>query len=130
MYAKEKVLKRKNRYSDKQDSDQTNKELPPTNSIKGRGSKTRFSQKEGKEQPKKIPTTTVVIVPSTKNGILVKKLKESEPTMAKLSGFMIRFQEAGGSRLSNQFNTDLGRGKHCGRGCYPCESKEEKRENC
>ena len=52
--------------------------------------------------------------------------------MAKITGFRIRYQEAGGAKLINCFNQDLGKGLHCGRKvCPPCDSNpQEKRQNC
>ena len=38
---------------------------------------------------------TVVFVPSTKGGLLVKKLKEKEESLAEMTGFKIMYQEAG-----------------------------------
>ena len=93
-------------------------------------------QKHGKKRNKflkdgRVDTTTVVFVPNTKGGTLVKKLKEREDKMSELTGFRIRFQEAGGSQLKNLFNTDLGKGNHCGRQpCPPCDMNGERRENC
>ena len=50
--------------------------------------------------------------------------------MKELTGFGIRFQEAGGSQLRHSFNLDLGKGKPCGRECPPSTSNGNKRENC
>ena len=75
-------------------------------------------------------TTTVLFVPSTRGGILARKLREEE-VMSEITGFKIRFQEAGGTQLRNKFNTDLGRGKHCGRkDCHPCDVDGDSRQNC
>ena len=75
----------------------------------------------------KIPTTTVVFVPNTKRGILVNK---QENNMSNITGFRIRFQEAGGSQLKNMFSSDLAKGTHCGRtSCPPCDGPGDKKEN-
>ena len=51
--------------------------------------------------------------------------------MSEITGFKIRFQEAGGSQLRNKFNTDLGKGKHCGtKDCHPCDVDGDSRQNC
>ena len=72
--------------------------------------------------------TTVVFVPSTRGGLLVRKLKEDR--MADITGFRIKFQVAGGSKLINCFDKDLGKGLHCGRTpCPPCDSTD-KRQKC
>jgi hypothetical protein len=74
---------------------------------------------------------TVVFVPSTRGGMLTRKLREREEVLAGITGFKIRFQEAGGSQLGNMFSTDLGKGNHCGRKCPPCDgSDSENRQNC
>ena len=89
--------------------------------------KKRAFQRDGKVRGK---NTTVVFVPSTRGGLLVRKLKEEEDRMADITGFRIKFQEAGGSKLINCFDKDLGKGLHCGRTpCPPCDSTD-KRQNC
>ena len=73
---------------------------------------------------------TVVFVPSTNGSLLLKTLKEDEERMAALTGFKIKYQEAGGSVLCNAFCKDLGKGQHCMRkDCPPCNGSD-KRENC
>ena len=49
-----------------------------------------------------------------------------------MTGFRIKFQEAGGTKLASFFSTDLGKGAHCGRSpCPPCDThKDGKRPNC
>ena len=50
--------------------------------------------------------------------------------MAELTGFRVKYQEAGGDILTNFFDKNLASGKHCGRtGCPPCEMKDGK-VNC
>ena len=50
--------------------------------------------------------------------------------MAEMTGFRIKYQEAGGNVLVNSFDKDLGKGPHCRRvPCPPCDSSD-KRENC
>ena len=63
---------------------------------------THWGRKSNLLQP-----STVVCVPSTKSGILAKKLRENEEKMSKKTGFKIKFQEAGGTQLKNLFSTDL-----------------------
>ena len=77
-----------------------------------------------------VECSTVIFVPNTKSGTLVRKLREREEVMKELTGFGIKFQEAGGSQLGNSFSLELGKGKHCGRVCPPCTMNGEKRENC
>ena len=77
-------------------------------------------------------TSTVMFVPNTKGGILLKKLKEMEEKLCILTGFKIKYSESGGTPLANMFNEDMGKGLHCGRDdCPPCDGGEEgKRQNC
>ena len=50
--------------------------------------------------------------------------------MAEMTGFRVKYQEAGGSVLANTFDNNLGSGQHSGRvSCPPCE-KPDRRENC
>ena len=79
-----------------------------------------------------ISTKTVVFVPNTKGGMLVRKLRERENILGGLTGFRVKFQEAGGSKLASLFSTDLSKGAHCGRSpCPPCDTNEAgKRPNC
>ena len=76
-------------------------------------------QKVGKER--KRTAATVIFVPSTKGSLLLKSLKEDEERMSEITGFKIKYQEAGGSVLTNFFCKDLRKGMHCGRPvCPPC----------
>ena len=76
----------------------------------------RAFQKDGKAGRSKDTTNnTVVFVPSTKGGLLVRKLMDEDDKMAVLTGVRVKFQEAGGSKLVNCFEKDLGKGQYCGR---------------
>ena len=55
-------------------------------------------EKEGKKT-KKIETTTVFFVDSTKGGILAKRLRAEEDRLASLTGFRVKIVESGGSQL-------------------------------
>ena len=69
---------------------------------------------------------SVIFVPSTRGGILTRKLREREDELARLTRFSIKFQEAGGTQMLRMFSTNLGGGLHCGRKpCPPCDSSEE-----
>ena len=41
-----------------------------------------------------VEVKTVVFVPSTRGGVLVRRLRETEETLANITGFGIKFQEA------------------------------------
>ena len=88
-------------------------------------------QKVGKKRNKKRTAATVIFVPSTKGSLLLKSLKEDEERMSEITGFKIKYQEAGGSVLTNFFCKDLGKGMHCGRPvCPPCTGVTAVRGNC
>ena len=77
---------------------------------------------------KSITPSTVMFVPSSRGGILTAKLREREDHMASMTGFRMRFQEAGGMQLGKLFSTDLARDIPCGRQtCWPCRTSKEKR---
>ena len=120
--AKGKAMKKSTWYRDGKQKFDEGKSKKNRETVKGRKS----FQQDGQ-----VRTATVVFVPSTKGGVLTRKLREREEVLASLTGFKIRFQEAGGSQLASLFSTDLGKGKHCGRDCPPCDgSSTESRQNC
>ena len=55
------------------------------------------------DDKEKVYLETVIFVPSTRGGILVRKLRDREETLAGITGFGVKFQEAGGSRLMKMF---------------------------
>jgi hypothetical protein len=68
----------------------------------------------------------ILTTPSTRGGILTRKLREREDELARLTGFNIKFQEAGGTQMLRMFSTHLDGGLHCGRKPWPpCDSSEE-----
>ena len=93
-------------------------------------------QKDGNQRKQTrdpgVPTTSVMFVPNTRRGILVNRLKEGEDELARITGFRIKYQEAGGVQLGKMFSTDLARDQPCGRNvCWPCQtSKEGETKNC
>jgi hypothetical protein len=75
--------------------------------------------------------SSVMFVPSMKGGILLKKLKEKEQELSKLTGFKIKYVEMGGAKLGNSFSTNLCKGMHCQKvSGGPCNINGEKREDC
>ena len=46
-----------------------------------------------------VEVKTVVFVPSIRGGILVRRLREREETLANITGFGIKFEEAVGTQL-------------------------------
>ena len=92
--------------------------LPSTRSGGRIGKTKKIFRKAGKKPGTQATNATVVFVPSTRGSTLVRSLKEDEDRMAEITGFKVKFQEAGGSILANAFNTNLGSGQPCGRaGC-------------
>ena len=71
-----------------------------------------------------------MFVPSTRGSTLLKSLREDEDKMAEVTGFRVKYQEAGGSTLTNAFNKNLGSGQHCVREACPTCKKTEGREDC
>ena len=124
-------MKRSNWYKGKDSKDESWTGLPKS---RPGGRISKLSQprrrkrflKAGKET-KSLVAATVIFVPSTKGSILLNSLKEDEDQMAELTGFRVKYQEAGGVILANSFNKDLGKGRHCGRACCPhvTSQKEE-----
>ena len=122
-----KVMKKTNWY---RDGPRDDKDFQQPGSLGGKGNKK--SQKYLKTGKSRMNTSTVMFVPNTKGGILLKKLKEMEEKLCILTGFKIKYSESGGTPLANMFNEDMGKGLHCGRDdCPPCDGGEEgKRQNC
>ena len=119
--SKEKALKRGNWFKGKDDKTETF--LHET----GGGVKKKPFLKAGWKNKLRKSAATVVFVPSTRGGTLVRMLMEDEDKMAEMSGFRVKYQEAGGSILANAFEKDLGSGQHCGRAaCPPCQIPGER----
>ena len=115
---KMKMMARENWYKDKQqeEKDKNNPEL-------------RKSNKNNSQKAGKIQTSTVIFCPSSLRGLLIAMMKENEEKLSQITKFKIRYQEAGGRKLSMLFSTELADGEHCGRECPPCNSGEG-RPNC
>jgi hypothetical protein len=123
--SKEKALNRGNWFKGSSNKEESWKGLTKTGGVR----KKPF-QKAGDRCKLKKAATTVVFVPSTKGSTLIKSLRDEEDRIAEITGFRIKYQEAGGSVLTNAFDKNLGKGLHCGRpACPPCDNPG-KRENC
>ena len=75
----------------------------------GKGRKKKVFQKDGR-----VKTETVMFVPHSKGGTLTRTLREREEVLSSITGYRVRYQEAGGNQLANMFSTDMARGEHCG----------------
>ena len=127
--SREKALKRSTWFRGRKE-DESWENLPKPRSNGGIRKKKKIFRKAGEKGKLKQAAATVVFVPSTRGSILLKSLKEDEDMMAEVTGFRVKYQEAGGSILVNAFNKNLGSGQSCGRAeCPPCR-KPEGRENC
>ena len=128
--SREKALKRSAWFRGRMD-DESWEDLPKRKTGGGIEKRRRKTfQKAGKKGKSRQTAATVVFVPSTRGSILIRSLKEDEDMMAGVTGFRVKYQEAGGSILANAFNKNLGSGKSCGRDdCPPCR-KPEGRGSC
>ena len=127
--SKEKAMKRATWFRGKENEDEDDWNPLPLSKSSGRVSKKKkIFRKVGKSKPKSSDgNATVVFVPSTRGGILIQSLKDEEDTMAEITGFRVKYQEAGGSILANAFNKNLGSGQTCGRAdCPPCIESDGK----
>ena len=116
---KKKIMAKKNWYQDGKKDGNLTKTRMKKNFQKGGNDKVNME------------ASTVIFIPSTKGGVLVKMMRDNEKEMAKITRFRVRFQEAGGIQLARMFSTDLAKGDACQRkDCPPCTSKEEKKTNC
>ena len=125
---KEKAMKRSTWYKGraKEDCLEGVSRPGPGGRVMKVGRKKKSFQKDGKVRE----AATVIFVPSTRGSVLIKSLKEDEDMMAGITGFRVKYQEAGGSKLTNFFEKDLASGQQCGRvECPPCR-KQEGRVNC
>ena len=127
--SREKAFKRANWFRGRKE-DEPWEGLPKSRSGGRIIKKKNIFQKAGGKEKIKKAATTVVFVPSTRGSTLIRSLREEEDKMAEITGFRVKYQEAGGSILANAFNKNLGIGQYCGREeCPPCR-KPEGRENC
>ena len=100
----------------------------------GGGQMTNNFQNDGKQvKTKKLQPSTVMFVPNTRRGTLVKKMKMNEDRLAEMTGFKINYIEAAGMKLGRVFSLDLSKNQPCGRSmekCRSCSSPGETVENC
>ena len=64
---------------------------------------------------RRVDETTVIFVHNTKGSLLLKILQAREDEMAKLTGFSIKFKEAGGIHMCRMFSQNLARDHSCGK---------------
>ena len=114
MKSREKALKRGTWFRGITE-DEPWKSLPSTRSSERICKNRKIFRRAGKKAnpESSAGNTTVVFVLSTRGSILIQSLKAEEDQMAELTGFRVKYQEAGGSTLANAFNKNLGIGKTC-----------------
>ena len=76
-----------------------------------------FGHKKDKKSP-----TSVLFVPNSNGGLLLKRLQQIEPKLERLSGYTVRPVESGGTPLSRLFNLDLAGGRCQRADCLVCLS--------
>ena len=67
-------------------------------------------QKDGRKDQKKDKNksaSTVMFIPSTKDGKLLKLMREREANLVEMTGFRINYTESGGTQLARIFSTTL-----------------------
>ena len=128
--SREKAMKRSTWFRGRKDEESW-EDLPKRKSGGGIEKKRRKTfQKAGERRKPGQTAATVMFVPSTRGSMLIRSLKEDEDMMAGMTGFRVKYQEAGGSILANAFNKNLGSDRSCGREeCPPCR-KPEGRGKC
>ena len=79
-----------------------------------------------KQTSSAIPCSTVLFVPNSNQGTLLKRLEQKEPMLTRLSGFKVRLVESSGVPLSRLFSVDLSDG-YCHRfDCVVCDTHQKK----
>ena len=75
--------------------------------------------------------SSVMYIPSSSNGRLLKMLAKSEPRLAKITGYQIKFIEKPGRNLSNLFSKEVSETKCYRESCAVCvNSDPEKPSKC
>ena len=52
----------------------------------------------GQKTSKQITASTVMFIPNTRNGMLLKMMRENEEKLTEMTGFRISYSEAGGTQ--------------------------------
>ena len=129
---KKKAMSKGNWYRENNSEDEHKEQsVPRAENSKGWKTNSKKNKQLTAGRKKSIKSSTVIFIPNTRNGIMLRKFKEMEETLSQLTGFKIKYSEAGGIPLASLFNTDLFI-PHCGRdNCPPCEgSDDKKRQDC
>jgi hypothetical protein len=127
---KKKMMARQNWFKDEKKDDKSVGRNVGFQRVGGKFAK--GGVKLAKVENKRMENSSVMFVPSTKRSILINSLKEREQELSSITGFRVKYQEAGGIQLGKMFSTDLARDMPCGRvSCWPCKTSSEKEsKNC
>ena len=89
-------------------------------------------QDEHPLEVRKTIASTVMFLPNTKGGILLKEMREKEPKWVEISGFKMSYSEMAGTKLGSIFTPNLSEGLPCGRNNrQPCNiNPQDKLQNC
>ena len=121
---KKKAMAKENWFRGKEKSeDEKQAHISPKD---GKPLKTKTAQKN-------LQATTVMFLPNTKGGILLKKMKENEEKLAAMTGFKVSYTETAGTKLGRIFSLDLAKDQPCGRPvekCSQCNTWGEGKPNC
>ena len=77
-------------------------------------------QKGTSKQKPKFKATTVLFVPNSNRGVLIKRLQQLEPMLSRLSGYTSTLVESAGTPLSRLFTLDLSDGRCHRTDCQVC----------
>ena len=85
------------------------------------GTNRQRSRRESPDLP-----TTVLFVPNSHDGLLLKRLQEKEPMLSRISGYKVRLVESSGTPLARLFSLDLSDGICHRINCVVCKSHNSK----
>ena len=71
--------------------------------------------------------SSVMHVPSSKNGSLLKMLTKAEPRLAKITGYQLKYVEKPGRNLSNMFSVEISQTKCYRSDCAVCVNSDLKK---
>ena len=98
-------------------------------------SQTKNFQKDGKKRKEKVNTKqqpgTVMFIPNTRRGTLLRMMRENEDSLAEMTGFRVSYSEPAGTNFSRVFSLDSAKNQLCGRSQEKCSCNSDKIEtNC
>ena len=82
--------------------------------------KSQFLGKNRRFSRPNMAPSSVMFVPNSHKGILIKRLEQLEPKLVRMCGYRVRLVEAAGTPLSRLFSFDMSSGKCHRVDCYVC----------